>query len=128
MDVLPLLRMIGALGLLLGLMTGALWAVRRYDIKLPGRIGGAARRRVELIERVSLDAKRSVALIRRDGREHLVLLAPEGAVLLEGGIVPEAPARPFAEQVEEVRAGPVPEPVAVLLGRLRERFEPHAHA
>ena len=60
MDVLPLLRMIGALGLLLGLMTGALWAVRRYDIKLPGRIGGAARRRVELIERVEAGDERPI--------------------------------------------------------------------
>ena len=44
-----------------------------------GRPVGAGRR-VELIERLPLDARRSVALIRRDGREHLILLGPEGGV------------------------------------------------
>ena len=46
--------------------------------------------RIELIERLPLDARRSVALIRRDGREHLILVGPEGSVVLEAGIVPDA--------------------------------------
>ena len=87
MDGLSLLRMLGALGLVLGLLGGALWTVRRWDIKLPGRVAVGAGRRVELIERLPLDARRSVALIRRDGREHLILVGPEGAVLVETGIV-----------------------------------------
>ena len=88
MDVLSLLRMLGALGVVLGILAGALWAIRRYDIKLPGRVGATgAARRIELIERLPLDTRRSVALIRRDGREHLILVGPEGAVLVETGIV-----------------------------------------
>lgn len=87
MDLLSLLRTMGALGVVLGILGGALWAIRRYDIKLPGRVGAGAGRRVELIERLPLDARRSVALIRRDGREHLILVGPEGATLVETGIV-----------------------------------------
>ena len=87
MDVLSLLRMLGALGVVLGILAGALWAIRRYDIKLPGRVGAGAGRRIELIERLPLDTRRSVALIRRDGREHLILVGPEGAVLVETGII-----------------------------------------
>ena len=87
MDLLSLLRTLGALGVVLGLLAGALWAIRRWDIKLPGRVAAGTGRRVELVERLPLDARRSVALIRRDGREHLILLGPEGGVILEAGIV-----------------------------------------
>ncbi len=90
MDTLSLLRTIGALGLLLGCLAGALWAVRRYDLKLPGRVTAGSRKRVELVERLTLDAKRSVALIRRDGAEHLILLAPEGHLVVETAIVKAA--------------------------------------
>jgi flagellar protein FliO/FliZ len=97
MDILSMLRTLGALGLVLGMLAGALWAVRRYDIKLPGRVAGTGRKRVELVERLSVDAKRSVALIRRDGCEHLVLIGPDGHAVLETGIqAPPAPALPAA--------------------------------
>jgi flagellar protein FliO/FliZ len=86
MDLLSLLRTLGGLGVVLGLLAGALWGVRRFDIRLPGRVGGASARRLDVVERLTLDAKRSVALIRRDGVEHLVLLEASGAVVIEAGI------------------------------------------
>lgn len=98
-----MIRTIGALGVVLGMLAGALWAVRRYDIKLPGRVSGSARKRVELVERLAVDAKRSVALIRRDGCEHLILIGPEGHVTLETGIVaPQPVAAPATAQPEPV--------------------------
>ena len=90
MDAFSLVRTLGSLGVVLGLLGGALWAIRRYDIKLPGRVAVGTGRRIEVIERLPLDARRSVALIRRDGREHLILVGPEGSVVLEAGIVPDA--------------------------------------
>ena len=100
MDILSLLRTLGGLGMVLGMLAGALWVVRRYDIKLPGRVSANARRRVEMVERLALDAKRSVALIRRDDAEHLILIAPDGHVVIETGIVkpvvPDAAAAPVA--------------------------------
>nr|WP_246350459.1 flagellar biosynthetic protein FliO [Sphingobium boeckii] len=76
------------MGIVLGLLAGALWAVRRYDITLAGGLMGkfmnaAPAKRLSLIERLPLDGRRSIALIRRDNREHLVLMAPEGVLLLE---------------------------------------------
>lgn len=90
MDTLTIVRTLGALVLVLGLMATALWAVRRYDIRLPGRVGGGALRRMELVEKTALDPRRSVALLRRDGREHLILIAPEGNMIIETGIVRDA--------------------------------------
>ena len=60
MDMLSVLRTIGSLGIVLGGLAGALWLVRRYDIKLPGRAYGASRR-LELVERLAIDPRRSVA-------------------------------------------------------------------
>ncbi len=85
MTFLALLRMVGALALVLGGLAGALWAVRRFDLRLPGRIGLAPRpeRRLALVERLAVDPRRSLVLVRRDGREHLLLIAPEGHVVVE---------------------------------------------
>jgi flagellar biogenesis protein FliO len=83
MDMLSLLRTLGGLGVVLGVLAGALWVVRRYDLRLPGRAVGARKRRLELVESLQIDSKRIVALVRRDGQEHLVLIAPEGHLLLE---------------------------------------------
>jgi flagellar biogenesis protein FliO len=109
MEILPVLRMLGALGVVLGLLVGALWAVRRFQIRLPGVAGGGGPgRRLELVERVSMDARRSVALVRRDGREHLLLLAPEGNMVIESGIrqdeTDREAARIRAEQAEQAAA------------------------
>ncbi|GAA4217539.1 hypothetical protein GCM10022253_16330 [Sphingomonas endophytica] len=84
MELLSALRAIGALSLVLGLLGGALWAVRRFDLRLPGSILSArpGERRLAVTERVALDGRRSVALIRCDSVEHLVLIAPEGVVTL----------------------------------------------
>ncbi|NJB99569.1 MULTISPECIES: FliO/MopB family protein [Sphingomonas] len=90
-----MLRTLGALGLVLGMLATALWVVRRYDLKLPGRVTGGGRKRVELVERLAVDAKRSVALIRRDGCEHLIFIGPEGHATIETGII--APPQPVAE-------------------------------
>jgi len=88
MEVVGLLRSLGALACVLGLLAGALWTVRRFDLKLPGRVGGAGRddRRLGIVERVQLDQKRSVVLVRRDDREHLFVLTPDRVTVLEAGI------------------------------------------
>lgn len=83
MDPLLLLRTFGALLTVLGLLAGGLWAVRRWGLVLPAR---RPDRRLALVERLALDPRRSLALVRRDGREHLILLAPEGTVIVERGI------------------------------------------
>ncbi|MBY8337884.1 flagellar biosynthetic protein FliO [Alteriqipengyuania sp. NZ-12B] len=83
MDTLVLFRTFGALTLLLGLLSGALWAVRRFDIRLPGAVTRQPDRRLELVERLGLDQRRSAVLIRRDDREHLLIISPEGQLLVE---------------------------------------------
>ena len=86
MDLLSILRTLGGLATVLGILWGALWLVRRYDIQLPGLTGGGQRSRLELVERLAIDARRSVTLLRRDGTEHLILIAPEGHLVIESSL------------------------------------------
>jgi len=95
----------GGLAVVLGMLAGALWIVKRYNIRLPGSIAGVSTKRVALVERTGIDARRSVALVRRDGREHLILLAPEGNLVIESGIVRDEIDHAAAEAQEaEARA------------------------
>ncbi len=93
MDALSLLRMLGALGLVLGILVGALWLVRRYDMTLPRawleRLGSSSHgRRLQVVERLAVDQRRSVVLLRRDDREFSVMIGPEGVVLLDSSAAP----------------------------------------
>jgi hypothetical protein len=87
-DGIALVRALGALLAVLGILCGALWAVRRFNIVLPGAGAGRPDRRLAVVERLSLDPRRSIALLRRDGVEHLILLAPEGHLVIESRISP----------------------------------------
>ena len=85
MDLLDLLRTFGALAVVLGLMVGALWALRRWGGGwLPAASGQA--RRLAVVEQLSVDPKRRLVLIRRDSREHLLLLTAEGALVVETNV------------------------------------------
>ena len=102
MELVSLMRTMGSLATVLGLLAGALWIVRRYDIQLPGRAvtkPGRSGRRVELIERIQLDQKRSVVLIRRDDREHLFVLHPDRATVLETRILRAEEQQAFQDMV-----------------------------
>ncbi|WP_422058444.1 FliO/MopB family protein [Sphingomonas sp.] len=119
MTILALLRMFGALAIVLGLLAGALWAVRRFDIRLPGRLGtgGTPEKRLEVVERLTVDQKRSLLLVRRDNVEHLVLMAPEGNVVLHEART-DAPAlrlieTPAPKPAPAFAALVEPEPVAM---------------
>lgn len=83
MEILSVMRTLGALTVVLGLLAGALWVVRHYDLRLPGSVGGHSGRRLELVERLGIDQRRSAVLLRLDGHEHLILLSPEGHLMVE---------------------------------------------
>lgn len=138
MDLLSVLRTLGGLGVVLGILSGALWLVRRYDLRLPGRAIGARDRRLELVETLPIDGRRMVALLRRDGREHLVLIAPEGHLILESNVMPDAADRAAADTRRAARdaaaavrdeqrhaaAQMASESFAVLVDRVRTRTAP----
>jgi len=84
-------RFLLALVFVLALIGALAWAVRRF-----GLVRGAVRpsggpRRIEIVEIAPLDAKRRLALIRRDDTEHLILLGANSELVVESGIDGNAP-------------------------------------
>ena len=83
MDTVLLLRAAGALATVLGLLVGGLWLYRRYG----DRIGMPTPRlrpqaRLAVVERLMLEPRRSLVLVRRDSREYLLLLGPDSAQIV----------------------------------------------
>lgn len=80
------LRFVIALVFVLGLILGAAHIARKF---MTGRIHAGSRsqgRRLGVVEALALDARHRVFLIRRDGKEHLIMTGPSGDLLIEGGI------------------------------------------
>jgi len=84
MDVLDLGRYFAALILVGGLLGMAWLAARRYG--LPGVMQGSAQRRLSVVETLMIGPRHKLFLLRRDGVEHLLLVGPQGASVVENGI------------------------------------------
>jgi flagellar protein FliO/FliZ len=69
-------RFVLALAAVLGLIGLLAFAARRFGL-MPGAVaGGGKGRRLGVVEAMPLDGKRRLVLIRRDEREHLIMLSP----------------------------------------------------
>lgn len=67
-----------------------------------GTIANPRQRRLGLVEGIMVDGKRRLLLIRRDDQEHLLLLGPEQALVIEHNITsvqkPDSQTGPLQEQ------------------------------
>jgi len=86
MDLIDFGRYLGALLLVLGLLGAAALGTRRFG--LPGIVKGVSTRRLSLVETLMVGPRHKLFLLRRDGVEHLVLMGPQGASVVETGISP----------------------------------------
>ena len=110
MEIEAYLRFAAALALVLGLIAAVAWGGRRLGLagRLPMVTGRA--RRLGVVETVPLDAKHRLVLVRRDAAEHLLLLGPAGAAVVEAGIGPPPVGVPedSGETADESAADPAP--------------------
>ena len=80
------LQFLLALAFVLGLIAALTWVARRFGLTssmIPKNSRGS---RLAVVEAHMIDAKRRLVLIRRDDREHLLLLGPTGEIVVESGI------------------------------------------
>lgn len=110
MNMLNLLQAVSALAMVLGLILGLAWALRRFAPGLLGRLQApGGRKRLEIVETLVLDPTRRLVLVRLDNRERLILLG-EGRELAEP--LAASVAKP-APSVEAPAPQPRPRPVPV---------------
>jgi flagellar protein FliO/FliZ len=88
-----LLRFAGALVFVLALIGVVSWAARRY-LTIAGTTALAGKRRLAVVESVMVDGKSRLVLVRRDEREHLLMIGPTSTAVVETNITrpSEAPA------------------------------------
>jgi flagellar protein FliO/FliZ len=63
------------------------WGLKRSGLGGPVLKGAGGRRRLKVVEVIPLDHKRRLVLVRRDDREHLLVLGAESETVVEAGIL-----------------------------------------
>ncbi len=123
MDFGEYFRFFLALGFVLLLIAGLAALVRRsgFGDRLAMTPSSAGERRLALVEVRPLDAKHKLVLLRRDDREHLVLLGASADLLIESGIAapPGKPAAAAPPKPGAAGAGSAGGLVGRLAGKLR---------
>ncbi|PWC33240.1 flagellar biosynthetic protein FliO [Azospirillum sp. TSO35-2] len=87
MDLDQYIRFLMALLFVVALIMVVAWVLRRIGMAggMPGKAarGRARQRRLSVVEALPIDAKRRLLLVRRDDREHLILLSANGDLLVD---------------------------------------------
>ncbi len=86
MDLDAYLRFVFALVFVISLIGVLAFAMKRYGQggRMMRKLGG--RRRLSVVEMTPLDGKRRLVLVRRDDREHLLVVGATGETVVERGI------------------------------------------
>ena len=86
-------------------LASRLMVTRGAWISIPSALNtnGNASRRLGVVETLMIDTRHKIYLLRRDDREHLVLVGPEGASVVENGIA--APAAPVVLHLHDGARG-----------------------
>ena len=88
MDAMTALRALGSLLIVLGLMAGMVVLLRRHGHRLQnfGIAPAGTASRLKVLESRAIDARTRLVLVKRDEQEHLIVLTPTGATVVEAGI------------------------------------------
>ncbi len=98
-DGLSYIKFVAAFALVLCIMLVLAWALKRAGIA--GHVlRTGSKRRLAVVESMPVDARRRLVLIKRDDREHLILLGPDHAQVVEANIpaLPQIAAVPASEE------------------------------
>ena len=119
MDFSDVFRFVAALAFIIGLIGLCAFLARRFGLAPGGMLQPGAPRRLALVEMKQLDQKHRLLLIRRDGKEHLILTGGDQPLLVEAGI--DAPIMP-EEAITPAKASPaMPAHLERIVGFMKER-------
>lgn len=91
------IRALLSLVLVLGLIAGAGYLVRRYGAQGGLAMRRGSRRRLGLVEQLTIDNRRRLVLIKKDDMEHLLLVGGGADLLIESKPAPEPFSLPQGE-------------------------------
>ncbi|NNE82762.1 MAG: FliO/MopB family protein [Alphaproteobacteria bacterium] len=97
MDIVNIVRFLLSFVVVIGLLGGLAWVLRRYGTGRITTAGGKGR--LGVVEVSIVDAKRRLVLIKRDDVEHLLLLSPTNEMIVETGIHANGDGSGFADQL-----------------------------
>lgn len=104
MEITEVFRFIAALMFIIGLIGLCAYVAKRLGLANGGWHPTAAPKRLAIVEVKAIDAKHRLLLIRRDGKEHLILMGEQN-LLIEAGI--DAP-EPVISETPAANAAPMP--------------------
>ena len=85
-DSVSYMKFVFALIFVLGLIGGFALLAKKFGMGNRGPMRRNKGKRLSIIESMALDAKRRVVLVRRDDKEHLLLLGGATEMVIEGDI------------------------------------------
>ncbi|MDY0009510.1 MAG: flagellar biosynthetic protein FliO [Bdellovibrionales bacterium] len=91
------LKVVFSFAFVVALMLGFSWLLRKLGIASPGMMPGA-KRRLKIVEHLALDTRRRLVLVRRDDREHLIVIGGQGGDFLVETDIPAPPEKQPAPQ------------------------------
>lgn len=94
LDPVMFFKFVAAFVFVISLMLLFSWGMKKLGLADTVR-PGTGKKRLKVVEHLSIDTRRRLVLLRRDDREHLVLLGPSGDVVVETGIA--APAEKLSD-------------------------------
>ena len=86
MDLLLYAKYLVVLIFVLGLIGLISYGIRRFGFVPVAEKQKGNKKRLGISQTIGLDAKRRLVLIRRDDKEHLLLLGPDGDLVIENNI------------------------------------------
>ncbi|MDO8422085.1 MAG: flagellar biosynthetic protein FliO [Parvibaculum sp.] len=102
MELSEIFRFVASLVFIIGLIGLCAYAAKKLGLASGGITVTGSQKRLAIVEVKVIDAKHRLVLMRRDNKEHLVLLGGEQDLLIESGIdAPEVPE-------DELQTPPVP--------------------
>ena len=86
MEMLLYIKFLAGFVFVIGLMLFLSWIMKKA-----GGVSGVLKsdRRLQLVEMLPLDHRHRLVLVRRDNREHLIVMGPESQTVVESGILAE---------------------------------------
>ncbi len=85
-DLPDFLRLIIALGIVLALMGGLAFLLKKLGLAQNQLMKNTDEHRLSIVESIPLDARRRLAILKCDEKEHLVILSGDGETLIDSDI------------------------------------------